>query len=253
MSNSPARDDAERDPGRVALVTGGSGGIGRAIVVALARRGVRVLFTYNTNQEAADALADELGRDLVAPMRYRLLDDDPAEVVAAAVDTWGSLTTVIVNAGIWYGGVLTRTDPAQWWNLIETNLRSTSEVTRAALPVLRRDTDTSITLMSSVVGLNGFAGDTAYSSAKAAMVGFARSLAKETARHGTRVNVVAPGFVETAMTSEIGATARERIQHDTTMGRFGTAEEIADATVFLAEDASYCTGVVLPVDGGWSI
>lgn len=108
-------------------------------------------------------------------------------------------------------------------------------------------------LISSVVGLVGHAGDTAYASAKAALVGFARSLAKEVGRDGIRVNVLAPGFVETDMTAEVSDRARNRLTDEMVLRRFGTTGEVADAAVFLAQDATYCTGTVLAVDGGWSL
>jgi 3-oxoacyl-[acyl-carrier protein] reductase len=111
----------------------------------------------------------------------------------------------------------------------------------------------SIVLVSSVVGVIGHAGDTAYAGAKSAMIGFGRSLAKEVARDGIRVNVLAPGFVSTDMTDAVPESARRRIERETVLGRFGTVDEIAKAAVFLSEDATFCTGSVLTVDGGWAL
>lgn len=128
-----------------------------------------------------------------------------------------------------------------------------AQLTRAALPALRQGTNASVTLVSSAVGIVGFAGDTAYASAKAAMTGFARSLAKEVGRDGIRVNVLAPGFVATDLTAGIPPASRDRITGDLVLRRLGTADEVARAAVFLAEDATYCTGTVLTVDGGWTI
>ncbi len=169
------------------------------------------------------------------------------------VSHWGRLDSLILNAGQWSGGRLNATKPDAWWSVIETNLRGTVALARAALPHLANGTSPSIVLVSSVVGVIGHPGDTAYASAKSAMVGFGRSLAKEVARDGIRVNILAPGFVATDMTDAVPASARRRIEQDTVLGRFGTVDEIAKAAVFLSEDATFCTGSVLTVDGGWAL
>jgi 3-oxoacyl-[acyl-carrier protein] reductase len=144
-------------------------------------------------------------------------------------------------------------DPDRWWRVVEVNLKGMATLTRAALPALRHSPDPSVVLVSSVVGIIGHAGDTAYATAKAAMIGFARSLAKESRRDGVRVNVLAPGFIDTDMTAAIRETARRNIARATVLRRFGSVEEIGRAAVFLSEDATYCTGSVLAADGGWSI
>lgn len=235
------------------LVSGGSRGIGAAITAALAQRGVRVGCTYRSARAEAEKLATD-APDFVLPVRFDMDDPDSA---AAAVDTvvseWGRLDAVILNAGQWAGGRLTDTDPAAWWSIVETNLRGTVTLARFALPHIAQGISPSVVLVSSVVGLIGHAGDTAYASAKAAMIGFGRSLAKEAARDRIRVNVLAPGFVETGMTDAVSPGARHRIESATILGRFGTTDEIARAAVFLSEDATFCTGSVLTADGGWAL
>ncbi|WP_347595386.1 SDR family oxidoreductase [Acrocarpospora sp. B8E8] len=224
---------------RRALVTGGARGIGRAIVSELADRAVDVVFTSRKpSPEMADAEP------------YDLLDGDAEDLIDRCVRRLGGLDTVILNAGEWAGGRIEKLPPQDWWRVVETNLRGNHLLARAALPALRASGAGSLLLVSSVIGQAGFPGDTAYASAKSAMTGFARALAKES---GVRVNVLAPGFVDTDMTTGLGERARRRIVERTVLGRFGTAEEIARAAVFLAEDATFCTGAVLTVDGGWTL
>jgi 3-oxoacyl-[acyl-carrier protein] reductase len=238
---------------RVVLVSGGSRGIGAAITAALTQRGVRVGCTYRSGRDEAEKLAAD-APELVLPVHFDMQDTRSAtSAVEQVVSEWGRLDAVILNAGHWAGGRLTETDPASWWGIVETNLRGTVSLARSALPHLAQGTSSSVVLISSVVGLIGHAGDTAYASAKAAMIGFGRSLAKEVARDRIRVNVLAPGFVETNMTEAVSAAARKRIEDATVLRRFGTVDEIARAAVFLSEDATFCTGSVLAADGGWTL
>lgn len=238
---------------RTVLVTGAGRGIGAAVTERLLDRDVRVAGTYHTNPLLLKESAERHpGR--ILPVPYTLGDDDSARAaVAAVLDEWGRLDSLVLNAGRWIGGKLDEIPDADWWGLVHANLGGASQLARAALPPLRRGTNPSVLLVSSVVGLIGHAGDTAYASAKAALVGLARSLAKEVARDGVRVNVLAPGFVETDMTAQVSDRARERLTREMLLRRFGTSREIADAAVFLSEDATYCTGTVLAVDGGWSL
>ncbi|WP_218038642.1 SDR family NAD(P)-dependent oxidoreductase [Acrocarpospora pleiomorpha] len=226
-------------------MTGGARGIGRAIVAALSDRGVDVVFTSRQPLKEQPEMAAE---------PYDLLDGDAEELIDRCVRRLGGLDTVILNAGEWAGGRIEKLPPQDWWRVVETNLRGNHLLARAALPALRASGAGSLLLVSSVIGQAGFPGDTAYASAKSAMTGFARALAKENGREsGVRVNVLAPGFVDTDMTTGLGERARQRIVDRTVLGRFGTAEEIAKAAVFLAEDATFCTGAVLTVDGGWTL
>ena len=247
-------DSDEAQPtGRTALVTGASRGIGAAISRRFLERGVRVAGTYRTGCDGVDELG--IGhRDRVLPIHLDLAVTSTAvAAVETVARTWGRLDSLVLNAAVWDGGRLSRMDPDAWWRVVETNLRSTSTIVRAAAPLLSAGESPSVLLVSSVVGQVGFAGDTAYASVKAAAVGFARSLAKEMARDNVRVNVLAPGFVDTDMTAAVPESSREKISRDTLLGRFGTVDEIARAAVFLSEDATYCTGTVLTVDGGWTL
>ena len=240
---------------RTALVTGGSRGIGAAVVRQLVARGIDVAFTYRGALDAAEkVLADcEGAPGRVTAFHYDLLESDPQELVRSTAVWGGGLDALVLNAGVWAGGRLTEMDPVDWWAVIEANLRGSGRLAAAAVPILNAREASSITFVSSAVALIGFSGDTAYASAKSAMVGLARSLAKEVGREDTRVNVLAPGFVETDMTAQIPDRSRAGILHATQLRRFGTADEIAQAAVFLAIDATYCTGAVLTVDGGWSL
>ncbi|MFF5989321.1 SDR family NAD(P)-dependent oxidoreductase [Prauserella flavalba] len=238
---------------RTVLVTGGSRGIGAGITRELVARGRQVACGYRGNREAAEKLRAD-APDRVLPVHYDLADAATATtVVGTVLEQFGTLDALILNAGTWNGGKLSTMDPLAWWRVVELNLGGVAALARAALPALRASGDPSIVIVSSVIGVIGHAGDTAYASAKAALIGFARSLAKETGRDGLRVNVLAPGFVDTDMTAEVSAKARDGIERATVLGRFGTVPEIARAAVFLSEDATYCTGSVLTADGGWSI
>lgn len=252
-SSPPSTPTTGQGTKRAVLVTGGSRGIGAEIVRRLAARRTAVGCGYHSSANRAAELAGELGPS-VLPVPYELGSEASARhAVTAMTDVFGRLDAVILNAGIWDGGLIENLDHARWWSVVEKNVGSLAHLTRSALPPLRNAERPSILLVSSVVGLIGHAGDTAYASAKAAMVGFARSLAKEVGRDGIRVNVLAPGFVDTDMTAAVADKARDRIHAEAVLGRFGTAEEIAAAAVFLSEDATYCTGTVLSVDGGWSL
>jgi 3-oxoacyl-[acyl-carrier protein] reductase len=239
-----------------ALVTGGSRGIGAATALELGRRGVDVAITYRTGVEEAKTLVDRLRSEHgVTAAAVQMDQADPDSIKGAAVEAreaLGRIDHLVANAGIWRGGTLAQLADDDWWEVVETNLGGTRTVVRTTLPALG-ERGGSIVLVSSAVGLVGFPGDTAYASAKAALVGFGRSLAKEVAAKGILVNVLAPGFVVTDMTAAVSEHSREQIEKLTTLRRFGRPEEIARAAVFLALDAGYCTGVVLPVDGGWTL
>lgn len=238
---------------RTVLVTGGSAGIGAEIVRALAGRGHQVACGYYSGADRVDDLIARFGQNVRA-VRYELGSAESAEAaVRGTVSAWGRLDALVLNAGIWAGGRLEAVDAGVWWSVVERNVAGVAQLCRAALPHLRRGDSPSITLVSSVVGLVGYPGDTAYASAKAALIGFARALAKEAGADGIRVNVLAPGFVDTAMTRRIPDAIRGRINDRSVLGRFGTAQEVAAAAVFLCDEATFCTGSVLTTDGGWSL
>lgn len=238
---------------RTVLLTGAGRGIGAAIAERLLDRGVRVAGTYHSEPGPLEKLAEQHpGR--VLPVPYTLGEEGSARAAVATVEReWGGFDALVLNAGRWIGGRLEEVPDDDWWSLLHDNVGGAAQLARAALPTLRQGSDPSVLFVSSVVGLIGHAGDTAYASAKAAFVGLARSLAKEVGRDGIRVNILAPGYVDTDMTAQVPDRARERLTGEMVLRRFGTAREIADAAVFLGEDATYCTGTVLTVDGGWSL
>ncbi|MCL2780901.1 MAG: SDR family oxidoreductase, partial [Actinomycetia bacterium] len=192
---------------------------------------------------------------LVEPVRYELGDERSArEAVEQTVAVFGGLNAVVANAGVWHGGLFTQVDMRAWSQVITDNVLGTAQLCRAALPELQRGAgDRSLTIVSSVVGQIGGVGDSAYASAKAALLALTRTLAQESARRQVRVNAVAPGFVRTDMTAGLPAGAARRVLDQVLLGRPGEAAEVAAAIVFLALDATYCTGTTLTVDGGWSL
>lgn len=237
--------------GRVALVTGGSRGIGAAVSTALADAGATVVVNYVRDEPAAQAVVAQLAG--ASMWRADVGDGDAvAAMIDGVVDRHGRLDVLIVNAGVWRGGPIDALSRADWDAVLQTSLTGAFYLTQAAAPALRRSGGR-IVVMSSVIGLVGFAGDAAYASAKAGLFGLVRSLAKELGRDGVLVNAVAPGFIDTDMTAAVAGRSRERMIGRTVLGRAGHVSEIAAATRFLACEASYVTGQVLVVDGGFSL
>lgn len=237
------------------LVTGASRGIGQAIALECLRRGIGVAVTYHQSPSGADevlAAASELDVHASAH-RYALGSLDDARDLARTLASEGPVDALILNAGVWRGGRMGTLSDADWWSVVELNLRSAYQLSCEMLPLLSQSEAPSITIISSVVGLIGYPGDTAYASAKAGLIGLARSMAKELSRSGVRVNVLAPGLVETDMTGGLPEGGRDRIVEDILLRRMGRPEEIAACAAFLAFDATYVTGSVLTADGGWSL
>jgi len=232
----------------VALVTGGSRGIGRAIVEEFAAKGYKVAFTYAGNRAAAESLAG-VAKAYQADAR----DFSCAEQVVADVQSGlGPIEVLVNNAGIKRDGALHNMDPAAWREVIETNLTGTFNYTRAVMKHLIRRGGSVINI-TSVSGVIGMAGQTNYSASKAGVIGFTKALAREVARFGVRVNAVAPGFIDTDMTASIDENARKKLYAQIPLGKTGTASQVARAVLYLAsEDAGYITGQVLTMDGGLS-
>ena len=240
--------------GKSAIVTGGSRGIGRAIVLALARQGADVAFSYRGNVEAAaevEAAVGSLGRQALAH-RGDASDPDAAEgLVAATLGAYGRIDILVNNAGITRDDLVMRMSPDAWREVIDTNLSGTFYTIKAAMRPMLKARQGRIINVSSVSGQAGNAGQANYSAAKAGIIGLTKAVAREVASRGITCNAVAPGFVLTELTASLPESIQEGIRNATPLGRFGTPEEIADAVAFLASDeAAYITGQVLGVDGG---
>jgi 3-oxoacyl-[acyl-carrier protein] reductase len=238
---------------RVALVTGGSSGIGRAIVTALARGGVAVAFTYRANAGAAQSLVDELSpaSSIVALRGSVDAEDDVARCIADAVARLGRLDILVNNAGIIRDGLVLRMRPEDWQAVIETNLTGAERCCRHAIPHLPAAGGGRIINIASVAGVVGSAGQANYSAAKAGLIGLTEVLAREVAPQGVTVNAVAPGSVDAGIVAGLAEDARRRLLAMIPMGRMGTAEEVAALVVFLASpQAGYITGQTIVIDGG---
>jgi 3-oxoacyl-[acyl-carrier protein] reductase len=226
-------------------VTGGSRGIGRAIAVELASAGADVVLGYRSGAEEAESVASEIGGRAV---RADVADPEQAK---ALVDEAGEIAILVNNAGLTRDGVLARMTDADWRDVIETNLSSVFYTCRAATRGMMKRRAGSIVNISSIVGLRGNWGQTNYSSSKAGIIGFTKSLARELGSRGVRANVVAPGYVKTRLTDELPENARTAMLANTPLGRLGDPEDVAGAVRFLCSDeASFITGEVLLVDGG---
>ena len=240
--------------GKTALVTGGTRGIGRAVVLALARAGARVAFTYRSADAEAEALVAELAAAGTEALAFKGDAGDFAhaqEVVDAVVGAWGALDVLVNNAGITKDNLMIRMSEDDWDAVIGTNLKSVFNFSKAAYRPMMKQRAGRVVNVASVVGVMGNPGQTNYAAAKAGIIGFSKSLAKELGSRGVTVNVVAPGFVETDMTAALPEAAREAMLGAVPLGRGATADDVANAVLFLASDASaYITGTELAVDGG---
>lgn len=240
--------------GRVALVTGASRGIGAAVATELAAAGAAVCVNYAGSQAAAKAVVDEIEAAGGRAVAVQADVSDPeacTALVAACIEQLGGLDILVNNAGITRDGLLVRMSDADWSAVIDTNLTGVFSMVRAASKVMMKQRSGSIINMSSVVGITGNAGQVNYSAAKAGVIGITKSVARELAGRGVRVNAIAPGFIETDMTAELSDAVCEATRGQIAMGRFGSTADVAKAVAFLAsDDASYITGQVLAVDGG---
>ena len=231
--------------GKTALVTGGSRGIGRAIAVELARAGASVVVGYRSGADEAEAVAAEIGGRAVQADVSK--DDEARRLVEEA----GDLDVLVNNAGITRDGLLMRMPDDDWNAVLETNLGGVFHTCRAASRGMLKRRGGSIVNVSSVVGVHGNPGQTNYAAAKAGIIGFTKSLARELGNRGVRANVVAPGYISTRLTDELPDELKDLMLQNTPLGRFGSPEDVAGAVRFLSSDeASFITGEVLLVDGG---
>lgn len=240
--------------GKTALVTGGSRGIGRSIALILADLGADVAITYASSVDAANAVKEEMesyGRRAKALQADAVSYEKAEGVVSEVTDDWEKLDILVNNAGITRDNLILRMNEEQWDQVLDTNLKSVFNYSKAVAKPMMRNRGGSIINISSVVGLNGNAGQSNYAASKAGIIGFTKSYAKELASRNIRANVVAPGYITTEMTGELDDDILEGIQNETPLGRPGEAKEIAHTVAFLASDlSSYITGETIRVDGG---
>jgi len=244
--------------GKIAIVTGASRGIGEAIAIKLAEQGANIAFTYLSSEEKARVLEDKLKGFGIKAKAYKSNAGVYAEcetLVNDVIKEFGAVDVCVNNAGISKDNLLLRLTPEQWDDVMDINLKSVFNMTKQVIRPMMKARKGSIINMSSIVGIRGNAGQSSYAASKAGIIGFTKSVALELGSRNIRCNAIAPGFVETDMTHYLkegeGAKAfLEKIP----LGRFGSGEEIANATLFLASDmSSYITGQAISVCGGLNI
>ncbi len=239
--------------GQIALVTGASRGIGQAIAWELGLQGARVIGTA-TSSAGAEKISDALKEKNLAGKGVVLDVNDTNSIAAALAElekTGGAPTILVNNAGITRDNLLLRMSEEEWDVILNTNLKSVFRMTKACLRAMVKSRWGRIISISSVVGATGNAGQANYAAAKAGLIGFTKSLAREVGSRNITVNAVAPGFIETDMTRSLSATQRETLLKQIPLGRLGQAQEIAHAVAFLASpQAAYITGTTLHVNGG---
>ena len=238
--------------GKVAIVTGGTRGIGRSIVEAIATEGAQVAFTYAHSKSLADEIAD--GDRIVAFEADAADSARAAETVKEIRSRFGRIDMLVNNAGITRDKLLVRMSEADWDAVIDTNLKGVYNFTKPAVAAMLKQRSGTILNVSSISGLTGMAGQANYSASKAGMIGFTKALAKELAKANITVNALALGLIETDMTASLGQEYRDKELEQIPLGRFGQASEVARiATFLLSEEAAYITGQVIQVDGGLAI
>jgi 3-oxoacyl-[acyl-carrier protein] reductase len=239
---------------KVAIVTGGSRGIGKAICQTFAENGCDVAFTYNNSKESAENLAKDLKNIGINAKAYKSdasSFDDATQLVEDVINDFGKIDILVNNAGIKKDNLLMRMDKEDFDSVINTNLSSVFNLTKASIRTFLKQRSGSIINISSVVGVKGNAGQSNYSASKAGIIGFSKSVALELGSRNIRSNVIAPGFIETDMTDSLSEDVINSWKESIPLKRGGNPSDVGNACVFLASDmSSYITGQVLHVDGG---
>lgn len=241
--------------GKVAIVTGASRGIGRAIALELAKQGISVCFTYLKNEDLASELVKEIEAKGVKALAIKadIKDFNSAkELIKKTIDNFGQLDILINNAGIIRDKALMMMSEEDWREVIDTNLTGVFNVSRAAIVTFLKQKKGDIINISSVSGLIGLPRQTNYSASKAGVIGFTKALAKETGPFGVRVNAIAAGFIDTDMTKDLKPELKEGMLKIIPLGRFGRVDEVAKVVTFLLTN-SYITGQTITIDGGLGI
>ncbi len=236
---------------KVAVVTGASRGIGKACAIELAKAGYDVIVNYAGNEEAANKTVAEIKETTKTnpvAMKFDVSNKEAVEeAIKEIIEKYGRIDVLVNNAGITRDGLFIRMGEDAWSSVINTNLSSAYYVSNPVVKIMMKQRSGAIVNMASVAGVYGNAGQANYSSAKAGLIGFTKSLAKELGSRGIRVNAVAPGFIQTDMTKDLNT---EKIIEHIPLKKLGTPEDVAKTVKFLAVDAQYITGQVLGVDGG---
>jgi 3-oxoacyl-[acyl-carrier protein] reductase len=243
---------------KIAIVTGAARGIGEAIALKLASQGAHIAFTFLSSEEKAKALEQKLIAQGVKAKAYRSNAgsyEECEQLVNAVLKEYGTVDICINNAGISKDSLLLRLAPEQWDEIMNTNLKSVFNMTKQVIRPMLKAKKGSIVNMSSIIGIRGNAGQSSYAASKAGIIGFTKSVAHELGSRNIRCNAIAPGFIETDMTHYLqDENSAKSFLAKIPLGRFGSAEEIADAALFLASDmSSYITGQVISVCGGLNI
>ena len=240
--------------GKVALVTGGSRGIGHAIAIKLAEQGANIAFTYHSSAERAAKVEEELKAIGVEAKGYQsnAASFSAAEqLISDVVENFGGIHVVVNNAGITRDNLILRMTEEQWDEVITTNLKSAFNICKHVTKTMMRQREGSIINISSIVGLTGNAGQTNYAASKAGMIGFTKAFAKELSSRNVRCNAIAPGFIETEMTDKLDDKVKTEFASRIPLGRYAKPEEVADVVLFLASKmSSYVTGQTISVCGG---
>ncbi len=239
--------------GKVALVTGASRGIGRAIAVLLAKEGAQVALNYNSDVTGAQSVADEIatfGGTALLTQADVSNSDDARAMIKKIVETWGRLDVLVNNAGITRDRSMRKLTDEDWTTVINTNLNSVYWCTSAVMPVMIEQKFGRIINLSSYVGQAGNFGQANYAASKGGIIAFTKTAAIDLAKFNITVNALAPGFTLTDMLSKVSEAVQDQIKSKIPMGRFGLPEEMAKAVLFLAADADYITGQQINVNGG---